>query len=307
MVNYFGLPIIVAIGLGIIFPYIAFQLIPVSIAFLFLLMYCAGLTIDWKNLSYRQILSPAIIIGLLFSFVLLPFAQWIIARQVISDSQYLYGLVLASLCPAAVVAPFFVRSVDADENVSFILIVVTMILFPFVAPVVLNVLLDHDVYFNREPIAKYMLLLTTLPVLLGYLTYRFIGKIPDRRMNWAGVFNMLCLSFLIFILFGNATRSINLNYIDFNDIALLLLMVFIQNFVVLHICKLIFLKVYSVELAMSMAITLSMRNYAVAAGILLYYDPRASIAPALGFVAHAILFNLIYLARKTKYFRPVSG
>jgi len=307
LANIFGIPILIAIGLGILFPYIAFELVPFGAVFLVLLMYLAGLTIDWNNFGIRKAFSPAIVVGILFLFIIFPVCQWVIAKTLVKDSQYLYGLVLASLCPVAIVAPFFTKSIEADTELSFTLVVVSMLIFPIISPPVLELLAGKNTNFSSAPVTRYMILLTTIPVLFGYLTYRFCQPFVDSISKHIGLANMLCLSALIFILFGTAARRINIHYTDYSEILVLLLLVFIQNFAVLALSKTTFSLFFGAKQAFSMAVSLSMKNYAIAAGILLFYDPKASLVPALGFVAHAFLFNVIYLTRKTSYFRPSSA
>ena len=306
MASIFGIPIIVAIILGILFPYVAFELVPLGIIFLFLLMFFAGITVEWGKFNLKTAASPAVITGLVFLFIVFPACQWLIASILVKDEQYLYGLVLASLCPAAIVAPFFVKAVESDTELSFVLVIASMLLFPIVAPFILQILVGGSDEFNSIPIAKYMVLLVTLPVLAGYLVYRLAGGIVRRIAPHMGLANMLCLSALIFILFGTAARRINLHYVQINELLILLLLVFIQNFVVLVVARLTFPMMFERKAAISMAISLSMKNYAIAAGILLFYDPKASLPPALGFVAHAFLFNAIYLARRSRFFQPNS-
>lgn len=307
MEKIFGIPILIAIVLGILFPYVAFELVNTGLIFLFMLMFFAGLTIDWNKLSLKYLLSPTILVALFFLFVVFPVCQWLIAKLIISDSQYLFGLVLASLCPVAIVAPYFCKVVDSDAEVSFYLVVISMLIFPFVAPVMLGLLSDSSLVFESGPIVNYMVLLTTVPLFLGFIVYKYLRRLRDYLNERAGIINSICLSFLIFLLFGTAARRTNMSYTGWEEIAAILAIVFVQNFVVLIAARSTFLLVFPFRQAISMAISLSMKNYALAAGILLFYDPKASLAPALGFLAHAVLFNIIPLMKKSKFFSTNSN
>ena len=49
MDRYFGIPILLAIILGLMFPYTAIEISPYGIVFLFILMFNAGLGMDWQK------------------------------------------------------------------------------------------------------------------------------------------------------------------------------------------------------------------------------------------------------------------
>ena len=272
-----------------------------------MLMFLAGILIDWKKLNLKQLCSLPVLTAMGFSFFIFPVCQWLLATLLIDDSQYLYGLVLASLCPIAIVAPFFVQSVDSDTELSFTLLVASMILFPFVAPVVCKVLLLSYDELNLMPILRHMVLLVTVPLFIGYLFYRYANWVTVKLNKYIAHANMLCLGVLIFILFGTVSRRLNLHYVDYSEITILLFLVFVQNFVVLFFARKIFLVLFDSTQAISMSISLCMKNYAIAASILLFYDPKAALPATLGFIAHAALFNIIYLARKSKFFRPAKS
>lgn len=293
MIAGFGVPIAVAIGLGIAYPYTAMQLMPYGFIFLFLLMIWAGLTVDWTRLTRCGAHLPHIGGGLLLLFLVFPTCQWLLARSLVSDAQFLYGLVFASLCPVAIVAPYFSQLVKADEEFSFLLMVVSMLLCPVVAPYLLHYLLASTLPIQVAPLMKYMLLLVTLPLALSYLISRYLPALRVRLRPHLGLLNTGSLSVMIFILFGTATARLNVQYTSFRDIAILLVLVFIQDFGVLFIARAMLRSRGSAKINNALSISLSMKNVAIAAGILLFYDPRASFPAALGFVAHAFLFSFL--------------
>jgi hypothetical protein len=104
------------------------------------------------------------------------------------------------------------------------------------------------------------------------------------------------LSLLIFILFGNAIGRLNLGYVGTGEIAWLVVLAFVQDFGVLLLARVMAGRLFPARMANGLMVTLSMKNVAIATGILLFYDPRASLAPALVFVAHAFLFSFIPMA-----------
>ncbi len=298
MTKIFGIPILLAVICGASFPYYAISLFPIAFIFLFLIIVWAGLTIEWKGLVAIVKKPGDIFIGIACLFILFPGLQWIIARTIISDKQLLYGLVFTSLTPVAVVAPFFTKTVGGDEELSFLILVCSMVICPFVSPVLLKIFVGSTIPIDTWLLFKNMLFLITVPLLISYLIYRFLPKLKQLITPALPMLNMSCLSLLIYTLWGALVGRVNLSYTSVTDIALILLLVFLQDFGVLALSKSVFHKIYNLRTANALVVSLSMKNVAVAAGILLFYDPGASVPAALAFIAHAFLFNFIILAKK---------
>ncbi len=296
MDRYFGIPILIAISLGLIFPYTAIELSPYGIVFLFILMFNAGLGMDWKKFRNTTGRTRQISTGLLLLFIFFPLVTWLLAILLVSDQQYIYGLVFASLCPVALVAPHFSRLQGADAEIAYLLVLFSMVLCPVVVPALLYLFFSSSLSINIVPLARYMIILTVLPMLLSYAVTRFLPGLCSRIVKYDATINITSLSVLIFSLFGTAAGQIGFSYLDTREIFILLALVFIQDFGVYFTARYFLMKHFNKQVAEAMAISLGMKNVAIAAGILLVYDPRASIAPALAFIAHAFFYT--YLGRR---------
>lgn len=307
MSRLIGLPIFAAIALGMLFPWAAISLMPAGFAFLMLLMFWAGLGIEWSRLP-RALSRPGhLAAGLFFGFVFFPLLQWVPARLLVHDPQYLYGLLFSSLTPVAIVAPFFARKSDGDEELSFLLMWVSTLVAPFVAPLFLTGAAGAGIRLELFPIFKSMVALTLVPVAAAWPVARFLPGFKARVSPHLGLLNMLTLSALIFILFGTAVGRVNLSYSGWREPALLLGLAFVQDFGVLLAGRWIFNRLWAAPVAESLAVSLSMKNVAVAAGVLLFHDPKASLPAALGFVAHAFLFNWIAIFSSSAKRNPAPG
>jgi predicted Na+-dependent transporter len=206
--------------------------------------------------------------------------------------------VFASLTPVAIVAPFFTNVIDGDEEFSFLLLVASMILCPIITPFLLKILVGSLIPINTWPLFKNMLLLITLPLLISFLVATFLPRVRQKFAAHLSILNMGSLSILIFILWGTAIGRLNLSYTTAFDVSKILLLVFIQDFGVLFVSRFILFRIYDQRTANALVVSLSMKNVAIAAGILLFYDPKASFPAALAFIAHAFLFNFIPLFKR---------
>ncbi|UCG38405.1 MAG: hypothetical protein JSV00_09530 [bacterium] len=297
MERVFGIPIIAAVILGVVFPYQALVIMPLGFLFLFLMMTWAGLSVEWSRLRSSRNRVKELMVGLSALYLFFPPLQWVLARWLISDKQYLFGLLFASLTPAAIVAPFFTRIHDSDEELSFLIMVLSTLVCPVAVPLLLKLLAGPSIAFEMFSLVKFMVLLVSAPLLLSYATARFLPGVKRRLLPHMGLLNMLSLSVLIFIFFGNATSRLNLNYASVVSLAKILLLVFVQDFGVLFLSRFVLAPYFDRSRLNALAITLSMKNVAIAAAVLLFYDPKAALPPAMAFIAHACLFNFIPLAR----------
>lgn len=298
MAKFFGVPIIISMFMGMMFPFLALSLMPLAFVFLFLLMIWAGLTINWNRLWKIPGQPIEILIGMVFLFVLFPVLQWLIARFLVRDLQLLYGLVFASLTPAAIVAPYFTRLIRGDEELSFFLMAISMLLCPLITPLMLEWLVGDIVAFQIWPLFKNMLLLVTVPLSISFTISAYLPKLRQKVTPYLSLLNMSSLSVLVFILWGNAIGRLNLSYTSLADIMVIVSLVFFQDFGILCISRLLFARYFDFSTANALTITLSMKNVAIAAGLLLFYDPKASFPPAVAFVAHACLFNFIPIFKR---------
>jgi len=302
MIKIFGIPIIFSIFLGLLFPYVALYFMPGGFFFLFLLMFWSSLTINWDRLKNLRQNLKVILIALFFLFVFFPLLQSILAKWLIADQQLVYGLIFSSLTPVALVAPFFTKIVKGNEELSFLLLVTSMVLCPFISPILLQLL---NPYF-ASPISvwllfKNMILMVSVPTFLGQIVYLYLPKLKNAVSKYLATLNTICLSILIFIFFGTALHKINLKFVSTYEILMTLLLVFCQDFLTFFLSRLIFTRLFNAKVASALIVSISMKNVAIAAGLLIFYDPKAALPPALAFIAHACFFNFLpFVHFKTK-------
>jgi BASS family bile acid:Na+ symporter len=300
----FGLPILLAIVAGVLFPYTAISLLPYGFVFLFILMLLSGLTIDWPTLPQALRRPWPLLLGLFLCFIFFPLLQLLLARLLLSDSQFIGGLLFGALMPPAMVAPFFTRLLKGDEEISFLLMVAATLIAPLAAPLLLKLGAGSLLPIESAPLVKSMLLMVTLPLLGGFLIARYLPRVRKVIEPWLGVGNMAALSVLIFIMFGTAVGRLNLGYETPSEIGKLLALAFLQDFGVLLAARFLLPQLLAPREATAVLVTLAMKNVAIACGVLFFYDPRAALPPGLVFVAHACLFSFLPAFKNRIAIRP---
>lgn len=293
MARFSALPILASIALGLAFPYTALAWSRFGFVFLFLLMLVAGLSFDWSRLRRGRQLMPRVLVAMVFLYLIFPLNQWALARAWIDDKQYLYGLLFASLTPVAIVAPFFTRLTDGDEELTFLLLIASTLICPLAVPLMNFLLPDSGVRIDPGLLTRSMLVLVVAPVVICLPLARWFPQLRARLGPAIAPLNLACLSVLIFILFGSAAARLNLDYVRSSEFAKLMVMAFLQDFGVLGVTYWVFRQFWEARAARAVAISLSMKNVAIAAGMLLFYDPRAALPASLDFIPHACLFSFV--------------
>ncbi|MDD4974410.1 MAG: hypothetical protein PHY93_08655 [Bacteriovorax sp.] len=299
MLNFFGFPILLAFALGYYFPYLALALSPYAFIILFLMMTSSALDIKWSILNKIFSNKKEILVGLFFLFLFFPLLQWFLAKILIVEESLFYGTLLASLCPVAIVAPNFTKMHKGDEDLSFLLMIASMLFFPVAVFFALN--LTHNTLHLR-PIIIDMFILILFPILLGEIIKWIDRKFFKQKiiMNWKRIateFNMLAIAFLAFIYLGASVSKLNLSYTPWIELLGVLIVILFQDFGVYYLARWIMRQLFSEEKAQALTIGLSMKNLAVSGAILLFYDPKASLASAIGFFTHALFFNFLVINR----------
>jgi len=114
----------------------------------------------------------------------------LLAKILITDNEFLEGIVFASLMPVALVAPYFTKEFGGDEELSFLLMVVSMLLAPVVSPLFLKWLAASILPIQAAPLMKIMVLLVTVPLLFSFLISRYLPKVRQTLIPYLGFANM---------------------------------------------------------------------------------------------------------------------
>lgn len=298
--KYFGIGVLIAIILAFFFRYTAYSFSPYSLALLFFLMFLSGFNLDWSKLKIVATNPKPIIFSNLLIFLVIPVVILVVSRLLLTDEAYIYGAVFSALTPTAAVAPFFANIFKTDKELSFVTLISSMILSPFVIPPLLALFVGGYLNIPSSLIFKDILILVPLPILLAALTKNILPFVFEFLKKFLPLLNFFILSFLIFIQFGSSFNRLPLNYVDTRNIVGLIIIGFIQDFFLILFLKPIVDHFQSKEVGISILISSSMKNIAIASTILLLYSPKAALAPAIGFIAHSFLFTPFILSWLTK-------
>ena len=279
------------ISVALMFPHVAATLHPLAIFFLFSLMIISSASVKWSAFTFKKENMWKIALANILIFFVSPFIVFLFATFLFSDNQYIYGAIFSALTPTAIVAPFFTRVLKGNHELSYSILLSSMIISPIAIPVLLKIFVGSLLPVSFALLLKDILIIVPLPLALGYLIWKYLPKLSTSISKNGAFLNFIFLGFLVFILFGVSFNKFNFN--DTNNILLskLLLISFIQDFGMIFLWGFFNNKIKNKEDSLAIIVSVSMKNIAIAAGILLLHDPKAALVPAIGFVAHAFLFT----------------
>jgi predicted Na+-dependent transporter len=250
---------------------------------------------DWKKSELRQAL---IYFGLLFVFF--PIVLINAAEMCIGDINYLFGYALSCLAPTAFVAPFFCKLHGADTKDSILHIFASTLLFPLAMFVYLTYLLPSGHYVDVKSVVSLLLLITFLPMVLGLGVSKLLPVARRHLLPWNGLLNSVILGALMFILCGSSFNKLRLSHLMEPDIISVIILLLVLDFGVYYIMRYFAASWLDRSRAQALSISVSLRNLAIPAGLLLSFQPKAAIVPALGLVIHAVFFQWLAQTGKNR-------
>lgn len=294
----FTLPIIIGIVFAYIFPFQSISMSSLSGALLFALLVSNFLACDWHEF-FKQRLSQnkkslilSIAANLFFIYILSPFVLLGLAKLWISDESMLRGLVYCFLAPPALVAPFFCERRGGNSTISMETVFIATLLCPLITPLMCQVLLGSKVYVNYLYLSEFLILTLTIPLFLVFFLQKTAFYKRQKIQRALPYLNSGLLSLLVFVLFGSLIKNSHFNTLSWDVLSVVLLFLFLMDFGSYFFLKYI-LKNWKERKSLdleTLPITLSMRNFAIPASTLLFFDSRATLPAMLGFLVHTLFF-----------------
>lgn len=187
-------------------------LIPLA---LFVMLYPMMLDLRVGDLR-REIRNPRMLLtALLINFVLSPLLIFGLTRIFISDSSpmLLIGLILFGTVPGGAMVPAFTGMLRGNVSLSVTVTALSLLLSIAAVPFWAGLLVGRSIQVPPLLIAKYLAVIIALPMLLGFLTRRWITTnkgdqyfqhIKDELQSLSGI----GLLFLVFAMFGSSGRLV---------------------------------------------------------------------------------------------------
>ncbi|MGE0528297.1 MAG: hypothetical protein AB7G93_16270 [Bdellovibrionales bacterium] len=292
MLKLFSAPIVVGIALGLLFPYQSLSLIWVSSILLFLLLFLNTLSVDSRkifavsrNQAWQSLTAQVLI------FFIFPVIQTGAAAAILHDPDFVFGVAVSSLAPAALVNPFFAHVRGGDRALALLNVILSTVLSPLLTVPLLFALGLGAVFINSRFLFVYLIGLTALPVLLSFGVTTLWPGAGARIQRILPAANSLILAALMFILVGSSLNRVPVRLLlkgDFPNLLLLFVGIDFGIFIAVRAAAKLFLPIPGAE---TLALSVATRNFAVSASLMLLFHPKAALPSAAGLIIHCLFFQ----------------
>lgn len=257
-------------------------------------MFLNILAVDKKKIlavSGRQTGLSAAATALIFLFF--PALQTALAAVLLQDADFVFGVAVSSLAPCALVNPFFARQRGGNEEGALWNVVLTTLLCPLATVPLLQLLGMNTVYLDARFLWIYLLTLTTGPLVLSFAVSAAVPKAANWVRPSLPLLNSVILAVLMFILVGSSLNRVPLRMLLNQDFAALIFIFIFVDFGVYFVMRYVSPWFMSQGDAETLAISVSTRNFAVSASLMLFFHPKAALPSAVGLIVHCVFFQYL--------------
>ncbi len=293
MLKGFGPGLALFLAAGILAPGEARAMVPLGFGLLLLLLVLNALQVRPVRPSMLLAALRPLGLGLLVTYGLVPLLVVAAAHLLLDDRWLVFGVAVAALTPVAVVAPHFAAALGHDEVLAALLVFVSMALCPVVFPLGLWGFGFDPKAFPLLFLAKLMAALVLGPLLFAALWRRLAPGTLRPVLAAAPAANFLLLGALMYVLVAMTWRQYLAGSLPFCTLVVLAGLLLAQSLLPLALVPLLAGTRFSPPVFGALVASCSMRNAALAVGLLLLVEPRAAVAPAFGLLANAVIFSLL--------------
>jgi predicted Na+-dependent transporter len=187
----------------------------------------------------------------------------------------------------------FTAHKKGNVALAFLFMITTTILFPVFYALHIVLFKTQGMDIKLGPVFLDAFLLITVPIVIAVIVKKFFSKTKPALAKITPNFNMFAIAFFAFVYFGASTSKLNLYYTPISELVAIVVIILFQDFGTYFLSKWFFAKIFSEEDAKTLSISLGMKNFAITGGLLLFYDPKASLASAIGFFIHSLYFSFL--------------
>ncbi len=177
-----------------------------SQALTFLMILFISLTITPHQFALVARQPLAVLSGLGFNFVFMPLVCWGLARLLVTDADLATGIILVGVVPCAGMAAVWTALLKGDVPLGMAINALTMLLAPFLIPLLMFVLAGSGVKVNPWVMFRQLMNILLIPLVSG-ISLRWLA---DRFWNPKPYLPLLpALSALTAVLLMFATCNVN--------------------------------------------------------------------------------------------------
>lgn len=300
---FFTVPIFLGVICAYVWPYYALEINSFTIYILAIMSFVAFAKLNYSFSTFKKNISYESIYFLFIGFFVLPAIIWLFSYFIFENVSIRIGFFWAALSPVALFVPGFLgKKVKSEEQTHSFGILISSIFLFLISAFYMSQLFfkDHiDIpirnYFIDTSIA--ILIPLSIVLILKQIAYfkNFFEKISNQVINLT---NFWIVGLLTYIFLGTALLKMNYATLTHFELVKLIIVSILFDFILFGIIKLTSIGIKLKKFKKSYELSLSLRNVALAGGILLFYSPQ-SVLPIAGiFISHGLFLSLVSNDRK---------
>lgn len=267
-----------------------------SQALTFLMILFISLTISPRQFVQVARQPWAVIAGLLLNFLFMPLLCWALARLWVSDPSLSTGIILVGVVPCAGMAAVWIALLKGDVLLGMAINALTMLLSPFLIPLLMVWLAGSDVQINLQGMFQQLAIILLIPLVLG-VTLRWVADRFWDPKPYLPLLPALSALTAVLLMFATCNVSIPLIVAKWASVPRLLgalIFIFPLGFLVPH-----WLGQFTFGREQRIAVTYSsgMKNLPIAVGLALASFPSQALVGlpvALAFILQMLTASTFY-------------
>ena len=210
-----------------------------------------------------------------------PLVAWGGGLWIYPDNFYMrLGLLLGSTIPIAVTSVIWTTITDGDIALALVTVTLDTLLIPFLIPAFFRIMLGTSITINYGDMVLRLLLMVTIPSILGMLVNEFTkGRLEKFSISVGGVTAKVANMFVIFINSAIVLRNIQWNFSAVKMMIIVLGLVSVNYSI--GFMGSYFLKDRRKEVVTAMIFNVGMRNTSFGSVLAISYFPASVAVPII--------------------------
>ena len=179
---YVGIVLIIALILGYFIDFSGFNIRPISITAVFIMLYPMLTGIEVEKIKYAGKNYKLIITTIIFAYFIASLTAFIVSRTIlISYPDLALAIILVGAIPCSNMLIGWSGIADASVEDALVIAITGLLLIPFISPVLIKISGSAIMAIDASKVFLFLGLYIIIPLILGFYTRHIIIKKKGRK------------------------------------------------------------------------------------------------------------------------------
>ena len=198
--DYMAVLVLLAAGMGLLFPNVIQYLKPVYInPLLGVIMFCMGMTLKENDFRIVFRRPKDVLIGCLAQFTVMPLLAFALTKIFSLDAALAIGVILVGCCPGGTASNVITYLAKGDLALSVGMTATSTLLAPLLTPLLVLLLAGETVHVNVLGMLMSILWVVIFPILLGLILKHFAPKVSEKAVAYLPALSSLTIATIVLI------------------------------------------------------------------------------------------------------------